>query len=142
MGSVKDRIMVITDLLLGAVYADHKLKGVEEQTVRKLLSELLGGGALPDDVDGRIKTFPAQTFDLSATAADFASDPPIKKRKLLELVAAVRDADEEIDLGEDEYMVKLATALGMKKDEYADLTLDYEVDDLRSSFDELRKPAG
>src|SRR5688572_17266342 len=114
MASIQDRIMVVTDLLLGAVYADEKLEGKEEAAVRKLLGELLGNEKLPDDVDKRIKTFPAGSFDLAKTAKDFSSDPPIKKRKLLELVAAVRDADEEIDLAEDEYMQKLGAALGMK----------------------------
>lgn len=137
MSSVQDRILVITDLLLGAVYADENLKGEEEDAVRRLLGELLGGD-VPPTVDERIKTFPAHTFDMKAAAADFASDPPIQKRKLLELVCAVRDADEEIDLAEDEYVRALGQALGMKKEEYADLTLDYEVSDLRSSFTELR----
>jgi len=138
MSDVKGRIMVITDLLLGAVYADDKLEGSEEETVRKLLGELLDGDDLPSEVDTRIKTFPAGSFDLEATAKDFADDPPIKKRKLLELVCAVRDADDEIDLAEDDYIRALGEALGMKKDEYADLTLDYEVKDLRESFEDLR----
>jgi uncharacterized tellurite resistance protein B-like protein len=139
MGSVQDRILVITDLLLGAVYADNRLNGEEEQTVRNLLSDLLGS-ELPQQVERRIKTFPANTFDLKATAKDFASDPPINKRRLLELVAAVRDADEEIDLAEDQYMVQLAKALEMDPSEYQDLTLDYEVEELRASIDDLRKP--
>jgi uncharacterized tellurite resistance protein B-like protein len=137
MSSVKDRILVITDLLLGAVYADDKLKGAEEEAVRKLLGELLGGD-VPSEVDQRIKTFPAHTFDMKATAQDFAKDPPINKRKLLELVCAVRDADEEIDLAEDDYVRALGAALGMKKEEYADLTLEYEVTDLRTSLNALR----
>lgn len=138
MTSVQDRILVITDLLLGAVYADDELRGSENEAVRKLLAELLGAGRVPKEVDDRIKTFPAGTFDMRATARDFAEDPPLKKRKLLELVCAVRDADEEIDLAEDDYIRALAEALGMKKDEYADLTVDYEVEDLRESLEELR----
>lgn len=138
MSSVQDRILVITDLLLGAVYADEKLKGAEDKAVRRLLGELLGEEQLPPEVDERIKTFPVGTFDLKATAADFGEDPPIKKRKLLELVCAVRDADDEIDLAEDDYVRALGQALGMKKEEYADLTLDYEVAELRESLSELR----
>lgn len=138
MSAIKDRIMVITDLLLGAAYADDQLEGREEAVVRKLLTELLSGEALPKDVDTRIKTFPAGTFDLTKTAADFAKDPPIQKRKLLELVAAVNDADDEVDLGEDEYLVKLAKGLGMKPAEYADLTLDVQVEDLKVALKDLR----
>lgn len=139
MSAIKDRIMVITDLLLGAAYADDKLAGKEEAAVRKLLTELLSGEALPKDVDQRIKTFPVGSFDLQKTAADFAKDPPIKKRKLLELVSAVNDADDELDLSEDEYLVKLAKGLGMKPEEYADLALDIQVEELKTALKDLRK---
>ncbi|MFW5925385.1 MAG: TerB family tellurite resistance protein [Myxococcota bacterium] len=139
MSSVEDRILVITDLLLGAVYADQKLEGEEEAAVRRLLAELLGGGELPAEVDERINDFPAGRFDLQKAARDFGADPPIRKRQLLELVAAVRDADGEIDLAEDEYMRELGEALGMSESEYADLTLDYEVEDLRDSLEALRR---
>ncbi len=138
MSAIKDRIMVITDLLLGAAYADDKLAGQEEETVRALLVQLLSGEALPKEVDARIKAFPSHSFDLAKTAADFAKDPPIQKRKLLELVSAVNDADDEIDLGEDEYLVKLAKGLGMKREEYADLTLDVHVEDLKTALKDLR----
>jgi uncharacterized tellurite resistance protein B-like protein len=138
MATVRDRIILLTDLLLGAVHADDTREGAEEDAVRQLLSQLLEGGTLPAEVDERITTFSSSAFDLQAAATDFASDPPIQKRKLLELVAAVRDADGEIDIAEDQYMVDLATALGMDRSEYADLTLDYEVEDLRASLQTLR----
>lgn len=135
--SSNDRIMVLTDLLLGAVHADGNAEGSEEAAVRKLLRDL-HGAALPDAVDARIKGFDAKTFDLAAAARDFVADATVKKRRLLELVAAVRDADDVIDLAEDDYMVRLATALGMQKSEYADLTL--EIEELREAFEDVRKP--
>lgn len=138
MSTVKDRILIITDLLLGAAYADQKLAGSEEKAVRELLGKLLGEGKLPPEVEKRIKTFPAGTFELDVAAADFSKDPPMQKRKLLELVAAVRDADDEIDLSEDDYLKNLAVALDMKTSEYSDLTLDYEVEELAETFEELR----
>jgi len=141
MGKVEDRILVITDLLLGAAYADSRLEGTEEEAVRRLVGELLEGRPVPATVEERIKTFPAGTFDLRKTAEDFASDPPIAKRRLLELVGAVHGADEVLDFAEDEYLRGLAKALGMKDSEYADLTLDVEIDELRDAFEELRKPA-
>jgi uncharacterized tellurite resistance protein B-like protein len=137
MSDVKGRIMVITDLLLGAAYADDEHRGSEEETVRKLLGELLGGEELPAEVDTRIKTFPSGSFDLEATAEDFANDPPIQKRKLLELVAAVHDADEELDFAEDAYLKKLGVALGLAPKDFADLTLDIEIEELKASFSEL-----
>lgn len=135
MGTVSSRIGVITNLLLGAAHADGTFEGREESVVRNLLKELLDGKELPAEVDGLIKSFDPKKFDLSATAKDFASDPPIQRRKLLELAAAVRDADEEIDLGEDDYLHALGDALGMKASEYADLTLEIEV--LKDNFASL-----
>lgn len=132
-----DRIDVITDLLMGAAYADGSLEGREEATVRRLLGELLDGAALPPETDARIKGFTPKGFDLEETAAHFRDDPPERKRKLLELVVAVRDADEVFDSDEDDYMTALARALGMKREEYADLAL--EIEELRNSLDEVRR---
>ena len=140
MSKVRERIMVITDLLLGAVYADDNLEGSEEEAVRKLLQELLDSDELPAEVDRRIKSFPAGSFDLAATAADFLDDPPIQKRKLMELVAAVHEADEEIDLAEDAYLTDLGSALGLSPDDYSDLSLDYEIEDLRANLEALSAP--
>ena len=50
----------------------------------------------------------------------------------------MRDADEEVDVAEDEYLVSLAQALGMDKKDYEDLTLDYEIEDLRDHLASLR----
>ena len=131
-----DRIDVITDLLMGAAYSDGSLEGREEATVRRLLGELLDG-ALPAATDARITAFSPEGFDLEETAAHFRDDSPERKRKLLELVVAVRDADDVFDTDEDDYMTALARALGMKPEEYADLAL--QIEELRSSLDEVRR---
>jgi uncharacterized tellurite resistance protein B-like protein len=139
MSDLADRIDVITDLLLGAAYADGSLEGREEATVRRLLGELLGDAALPAATDARIAAFDPKAFDLAAAAAAFRADAPERKRKLLELVVAVRDADDVFDTDEDDYMTSLARALDMSPEEYADLAL--EIVELRSSFDEVRRSA-
>ncbi len=141
MGQLRDRIHVITDLLLGAVHADHKVEDAEVDEVRKVLRELLELDKLPGDIEGQIDGFAGDKFDLAKAARDFETDPPIKKRRLLELVALVRDADEEIDLAEDTYLVALANALKMERSEYDDLVLDYEVEDLKGDFEALRSPS-
>ena len=136
---VMDRILVITDLLLGAVYADGGAVGAEEDAVRALLGELLvtRGGPLPADVEARVAGFDPAAFDLARTAADFLHDPPMKKRRLLELVGKMVAADNEFTLDEDDYMRALGKALGMDPAEYQDLVLDYEIEELRRSFHEL-----
>jgi uncharacterized tellurite resistance protein B-like protein len=135
-----DRILEITDLLLGAAHADREYRSDEEATLRRLLVDLLGEAKLPDDVEARIAGFSTASFDVAKTAAAFVGDPASEKRKLLELVAAVRDADDEIDLDEDAYLRALASALGVPDSEITDLVVDYEVEDLRAHLGSLRTP--
>jgi uncharacterized tellurite resistance protein B-like protein len=132
-----DRIAVITDLLLGAAYADSELRGDETAAVRALLEELLGE-ELPEAVDHRIDSFDPAKFDVAASANAFAADAAVSKRRLLELVAQVSEADGELALAEDDYLRKLAAALSLSADDIDDLVLDYEVEELRGALDELR----
>jgi len=140
MSTITDRHLLITDLLLGAVHADDRMKGEETAAVRRLMERVLDVDELPEEIDEHIDGFDPDAFDLDEAAADFASDPPIKKRRLLELVAAVFDADEEVDFEEDAYMRSLAEALGVPEDEYKDLALHYEVEDLPAVVREVVPP--
>jgi uncharacterized tellurite resistance protein B-like protein len=140
MTSEHDRLIVVTDILLGAAFADSYFAGAERDKIKELLTELIGGDALPAGVLTRIDDFDPDHFDLAATAQAFVDDPLINKHNLLELVAAVHDADEEIDLAEDSYIHDLADAIGVAADEYADLVLDYEVEELQENLTGLRQP--
>ena len=135
---VRDRIDVITDLFLGALYADKQFTVEENSAVRRLLCDLLLCDRLPAPIEARIVDFDPRRFDLRAAARDFASDPPMKKRRLLELVGQLCLADGVLDFDEDAYLVDLAAALGMERSEYADLALDYEVAELRNSLADIR----
>lgn len=136
---MKDRILEIVDLLLGAAYADKDYRPEEEKTVRKLLGDLLGDPKLPDQVEAQLRAFTRETFDIDEAAAAFIDDAPEQKLKLLELVAAVHDADEEVHLDEDQYLKDLADSVGVPHDDIKHLTLHVEVEALRVSFAELRK---
>jgi uncharacterized tellurite resistance protein B-like protein len=135
---VRDRIDVLVDLFMGAACADAHLKQSERRTVQRLLQNLMLRDDLPAAVQSRIDAFDPDGFDLARAAMDFASDPPMKKRRLLELVAQVVAADEVFDLAEDDYLRELAGHLGMDPSDYADLVLDYEIEELAESFDFLR----
>ena len=124
------RLLVITDLLLGAVFADERLEGGEIDAVKNLLSKLTEQDELPEDLVDHINGFDPDSFDLEETAAEFTSDPITSRRKLLELVAAVFDADGEVDFDEDDYLRSLAEALEMDEEDYRDLVIEYEVEDL------------
>ncbi len=133
--SVDPRFIPITDLLLGAVYADDRLDGAEDAAVRKLLCEAVGEEELPIQLEARIENFDIKDFDLATTAGEFETTADVSKRKLLELVAAVFDADGEVDFAEDDYLRDLAKALGMDESEWSDLAIGYEVEDIRAVVD-------
>ncbi|HTE50372.1 MAG TPA: TerB family tellurite resistance protein [Kofleriaceae bacterium] len=133
-----DRTLAICDLLLGAAHADSHFRDEERDTVRKLLVELGGGAALAPEVEERIGSFAAAGFDLARAAAAFAGDPIEEKRKLLRLVSAIHDADEELDLDEDAFLRGLAGALELPDDELNGLALEFEVEELRESYTALR----
>lgn len=136
---IQDRILPIVDLMMGALYADATITGEEGRAIRVILGRLLlcSPDALPPHVTERIETFSLRSFDIERTVAEFLSDPPMKKRRLLELIASLCDAD-GTDIAEDEYLRDLAKCLGMEPEEYRGVVLDYEIEGLRRSFTELR----
>lgn len=136
--ALTDRIVPLCDLLLGAAYADLELKDVEDDEVRGLLADL-SGAELTTELEARIAAFDPATFDLAATAAAFQGDSVDDRRRLLFLVAAVNDADDEIDFAEDEYLRALCSALGLPDEALAGLTIDVEIEDLREDFAKIRR---
>jgi uncharacterized tellurite resistance protein B-like protein len=135
--ATSERILVITDLLMGAAHADHTRSPEEEAKVRGLVGELLGAAELPAEVSSRMKSFDPAKLDVAAAAKALAGDSEAQKHNLLELVAAVRDADGEVDLDEDAYLRKVAKALGVAEADIADLVLDIEIEDLKDNVKSL-----
>lgn len=124
---VRDRIDVIADLCLGAMYADRRFNAPERRALEALLCDLMVQPELPPELELRISDFHPEEFDLRSTARDFLGDPPMSRRRLLELVSKLCMADGVLDLGEDDYLHLLAQALDMEPTEYDDIVLDYEV---------------
>ena len=136
--ALPDRILPLCDLLLGAAHADKQFKARERAEVRELLADLTGGKLSPE-LEDQIAQFDPSRFDLTATAAAFRGDPADDRRRILFLVAAVHDADEELDLAEDDYLRALARALDLPDSALAGLTLDVEVEELRDNLAKVRK---
>ena len=143
---MKDRLPLVADLLMDAAHADDTLEGTEKAAVKRLLRELLEAPTLPMDLDFRIEEFAPERFDLAATAAAFANEPPTIKRRLLELCACVHAADGEIEFSEDEQLRRVAQALGLPPESYDDMVVTVvEEIELGEDLDRLRygdKPAG
>lgn len=128
---MKQHIETITRLLLGAAYADKRLGGAEVTRIRALLTTLTGGQP-PAGLDGLISSFSPAAFSVQRAAEELKGLEPADKRKLLELVASVNEADDELDLAESTYLRTLALGLGMQESEFSDLTLEIlEEDELR-----------
>ena len=139
---VRDRIAVLTDLFLGAVWADDEFSEDEQVAVRALLGELLevDPSALPDPVEARLRDFEPLSFDLASAAAEFANDPPMAKRRLLALVGRMVDADGVVEVQEEQYLRELAGHLGLEHEDYSNLSLAYSIEELRETFTRLRTP--
>lgn len=136
--ALTDRIAPLCDLLLGAAYADNQFKDREREEVQGMLEDLTGA-KLTAELDKRISTFDPKKFDLGTTANAFRADPEDDRRRVLFLVAAINEADEEIDLAEDEYLRALCKALELPDEALAGLTLDVEIEDLQKDFSKIRK---
>jgi uncharacterized tellurite resistance protein B-like protein len=133
-----DRIGPLCDLLLGAAHADHQFKDREREEVRDMLADLTDG-ELPTELEQQIAAFDPARFDLAATARAFHADSPDDRRRLLFLVAAINEADDEIDLAEDDYLRAVCTALELPDSALAGLTVDVEIEELREAFAKVRR---
>ncbi len=134
--SLPDRINPLCDLLLGAAYADKQFADREREEVEGMLADL-AGGTLSAELAERINNFDPKKFDLASTAAVFKADSVDERRRLLFLVAAINDADDEIDFAEDEYLRALGKALDLPASALQGMTVD--VEELRDNFVKVRK---
>jgi len=91
---MKDRITIVADLLMGAAYADDDFKDREREEVREMLADL-SGSKLSQELEDQIAKWDPKKFDLTKTAAQFKGDSEDDRRRLLFLVAAINDADED-----------------------------------------------
>ena len=136
--SLTDRIAPLCDLLLGAAYADQHFKDREREEVREMLGDLSGAKLTPE-LEEQIAKFDPKAFDLLKTAGAFLSDTDEERRRLLFLVAAVNDADEEVDFAEDEYLRDLCSALMLPAEALKGMVIEMEVEEQREVFQKVRK---
>jgi putative colanic acid biosynthesis UDP-glucose lipid carrier transferase len=118
-----DSIRPVANLMLGAAHADGEFCEVERESVRGLLCQLLGSDQLPEPLERQLVEFDPKRFDLEQAIAEFHHDAHTAKRRLLELVRKVCDADTVVDIQEDNYMVALALALSLSPAQYGTLVV-------------------
>jgi hypothetical protein len=137
MSSVRDRIELLTDLLLAAAFADRECGDKERAYVGDVLQDLLSTRVLPDPLRQRIERFDPEGFDLQAAVRDFALDPPMSRRRLMELAVYVTLSDGQQNVEESAFLRELGQALGLAPSDYTELTSDRIR--LRHSFIDLAR---
>ncbi len=114
----------IAEALLGAASSDRPPSDAEHAAIRTVLCELLGVSQLPLRLEERLAAFNPETLDLKAIAEDLERRPVIGRRSLIELTRQVCDADGELDLSEDRFMLALSLALSLEPDEIDHVVYD------------------
>jgi uncharacterized membrane protein YebE (DUF533 family) len=132
-----DRLLPLTELLMGAAYADDHLTDGEKAEVRAQLLEL-AGGVLPVEVERRLQGFWPATFDMTAAVSPFLRDPPDVRRRLLFLVAAVLEADDAVEREEDDYLHELCGALKLSPDALIGISSTVDAGALQAEFVAVR----
>lgn len=121
MPPVANRIGVLTNLFLGAAFVDACFSQRERAYVTRLICDLLCTTELPTELAEHIERFDANVFSLEAAAAEFLREPPMSKRRLMELVTYVTKAEGHQSSEGFEYVLQLGELLGLPREELADL---------------------
>ena|SRR5688572_22091823 len=137
--ALDDRLPQLCDLLLGAAHADKRFVDREREEVRELLVEL-SGAPLTKELEARIAKFKPKSFDVVATAKAFHDDSEEDRRRVLLLVSAITDADDEVDFAEDDYLRTVAGALALPPSALKGLTIEIESHDLKQDLARVRTP--
>jgi uncharacterized tellurite resistance protein B-like protein len=134
---LEQQIHVIADLFLGVANADAPATEIERDYARRQLEDLLSVTSLPESLTDHMARFDAASFDVEDAGAALREQPPMRPRRLLELVAFVAVADGNLGEPEDRFIRKLGAALGLGIDKYRDLTLDHESRGPRRTFTQM-----
>jgi len=107
----------VVDAMLAAAHSDRPASAAEHATIERLLCELIGVEALPPRLQQRIYAFDPTHVNLPKLAEDLSRRPVVGRRKLIELTRKVCDADNDLDLKEDRFMLALAFALSLEPED-------------------------
>ena len=115
----------VADVLLAAAHSDRPASTQEHAAIRALLCKRLGVAELPERLEQRIQAFdPSQRRDFATLVDEVVREDVVSRRSMVELTRAVCDADGDIDLSEDEFMLALAVSLGLAPEEVGHVVYD------------------
>ena len=101
----------VADVLLAAAHSDRPVSGREHDVIRHMLCELLGVSELPERLEHRIQNFEPTGLDINTLVNELTNAGPIGRHSMIELTREVCDADGDLDLSEDRFMLALSLAL-------------------------------
>jgi putative colanic acid biosynthesis UDP-glucose lipid carrier transferase len=104
----------VADAMLGAAHSDRPASDLERNAVRSILCDLLEVPELPERLEQRIAEFDPHQLDLKSLADDLARRPVVGRCSVIELARQVCDADNDLDLSEDRFLLALALALSLE----------------------------
>jgi lipopolysaccharide/colanic/teichoic acid biosynthesis glycosyltransferase len=111
----------VAEALLAAAHSDKPPSSAEYETIERLLCELLGVQKLPARLQQRIDNFDPSVLDLKVLAEELARRPVVGRKSLIALTREVCDADDDLDLNEDRFMLALSLALSLEPEEVGHL---------------------
>ena len=115
----------VADMLLAAAYSDRPVSPAEHTAIRALLCKRLGSEELPERLEARIQSFdPERRHDFATLVDEVVREEAVSRRSMVELTRAVCDADGQLDLCEDEFMLALALSLGLDAKEVGHVVYD------------------
>jgi putative colanic acid biosynthesis UDP-glucose lipid carrier transferase len=114
----------VAEALLAAAHSDRPPSDSEHAAIRRALCELLDTDELPLRLEHRLAEFDPQAVDLRALAEELMRRPVMGRRSLIELTREVIDADGDLDLSEDRFMLALALALSLDPKEIDHVVYD------------------
>lgn len=120
------RTELIADLLMAAAHADPLQTEEPYEIVCTALKQVMGAAYLLSDMHPRLKAFDPDSFDIQSVVEALALESDVEKRQLLELIAAVHDADQIVAEEEDDFLRGVAEAMGVPFESYEDLTIEIE----------------
>ncbi len=126
----------IADLLMAAAHADPQRSRSAYDVVCTSLKQVMGASYILTSIDERLRAFDPESFSLKETLEGVSLQDDAEKRQLLELIAAVHDAEDVIAVDKDVFLREVAEAIGMSEEDYEDLTV--EVQEARESLYERR----
>ncbi|MDB4973900.1 MAG: Capsular polysaccharide synthesis enzyme CpsA, sugar transferase, partial [Myxococcaceae bacterium] len=116
----------LAEVLLHAANSDRPATNQEHAAIRRVLCELLGTEELHPRLEQRIANFDPSRLNLAALADEFAhaTDAPVGRKTLVEFTRDVCEADGDLDLDEDRFMLALSVALSLDEAEIGHVVFD------------------